>query len=67
MTIPSPERLKMCGPFADQLRRGKLCPGFETRTFRPNRASMDGEPAHREGLGWRKHGRKYLPGACYEY
>ena len=45
MTISSPETLKVIGFLAEEMRRGRVCLTFETRTFRANEASTEGGPA----------------------
>ena len=45
MTISPPETLKVIGFLAEEMRRGRVCLTFETRTFRANEASTEGGPA----------------------
>ncbi len=54
MTDSSLESLKMFGLFAEEIRRGRVCPTFETRTFRANEASIELGPTAPNAVGLAK-------------
>ena len=52
------ENVKDIGQYADQVRRGRLGPGFETGMFGPNRAAIEEEPTAYRAVRWLTEGRK---------